>query len=578
MFAWRSSRSVLRSGCRGLATCAGWVALQAWGAVLPAEPVTAELAIPEAEVHVIGDATPLLWRFRNSGEDPLAFMWEGCCRLNGRLNVTSAEGEAVELIPPGQALAHMFAKAERLNPGVVGEYETRVSDWVRLGRSGTYTLQGRYTGVLPTQQPQVPKGLALWRAAAETGPIAFTVLSVDDYLEQRTERAGKRGLDLRLTGDDVVAPPDPVRLTLNLRNGGARAQSVVWPDDFQFWLVDEAGQRVVNVPVYLEGMREEWTLVGGEELVHRIDLDPTRFFEGVPFGDYRMFVDLKAAGPGALRVPSNPLPLRWRLEDEVVRALVEQAAGGSRLGFRNAPLKLLRVYLGEIGGSLEKAAVEAEGTKARELALELRRAALLKPLAPRPGTIAWPLGLRTDGSLRMELEELEQVAATFPEASRVADMYGLRRHLGWTVEFTLEPEAGVTMADLFRAAEEVQGIQGAAGAWVRAGTFGMITNRMGGLTLRSSSVQASGLLKLGGDAVMVGSMSEPKAGVSSAGPGSSEGIEISDESRLEAWLAELAAGSTLQVEVDTSTTWGALTNRIGPVLRRTDPTVLSPRR
>ncbi len=552
--------------------------LSATGAEQPEPPVTAQLSIPPAEVHVIGDATPLLWRFQNSGDEPLAFMWEGCCRLNGRLNVTSAEGDPVELIPPGQALAHMFAKAERLDPGVAGEYETRISDWVRLSRSGTYRLQGRYTGVLPTQQPQVPKGLALWRAAAETGPITFTVLSVDDYLKQRAGRAKAQGLELDLHGDDVVTPPRAVQLNLKLSNPGSQGQSVVWPDDFQFWLVDDAGQRVMNVPVYFEGTRVEWSLAAGEDLSHRIELDPTRFFEGVPFGDYRMFVDLSPRDGQALRVPSNPLPLHWRLEDGVVRSLVEQAAAGSKLGFRNAPLKLLRVYLGEIGGALEKAGDEAGDPKARELALELWRAGQLKPLAPRPGTVAWPLRLRTDGSWLMELAELERVATMLPEPSRLPELYGLRRHLGWTVEFTLEPEAGVTMADLFLAAGEVHSVQGAAGAWVRAGTYGAITNRLGGLTLRGSSVQAWGLLKLGRDTALEGYMSGRKPGLSADGSGSTEGIEIRDDSELEAWLAELAAGSTLQIEVDDSMTWGALTNRIGPVLRRTDPTVLSPAR
>lgn len=552
--------------------------LSATGAEQPEPPVTAQLSIPPAEVHVIGDATPLLWRFQNSGDEPLAFMWEGCCRLNGRLNVTSAEGDPVELIPPGQALAHMFAKAERLDPGVAGEYETRISDWVRLSRSGTYRLQGRYTGVLPTQQPQVPKGLALWRAAAETGPITFTVLSVDDYLKQRAGRAKAQGLELDLHGDDVVTPPRAVQLNLKLSNPGSQGQSVVWPDDFQFWLVDDAGQRVMNVPVYFEGTRVEWSLAAGEDLSHRIELDPTRFFEGVPFGDYRMFVDLSPRDGQALRVPSNPLPLHWRLEDGVVRSLVEQAAAGSKLGFRNAPLKLLRVYLGEIGGALEKAGDEAGDPKARELALELWRAGQLKPLAPRPGTVAWPLRLRTDGSWLMELAELERVATMLPEPSRLPELYGLRRHLGWTVEFTLEPEAGVTMADLFLAAGEVHSVQGAAGAWVRAGTYGAITNRLGGLTLRGSTVQASGLLKLGRDAALEGYMSGQKPGRSADGSGSTEGIEIRDDSELEAWLAELATGSTLQIEVDDSMTWGALTNRIGPVLRRTDPTVLSPAR
>jgi hypothetical protein len=264
------------------------------------------------------------------------------------------------------------------------------------------------------------------------------------------------------------------------------------------------------------------------------------------------------------------------LEDDVVIDLVKRAAAGSKLGFRNAPLKLLRVYLGEIGASLDKAARKLPDPVARELALDLWKAGCLKPLAPKPGTVAWSLQLQADGNLRMLTADLEQVAATFPASSRLSDLHALRRHLGWTVEFTLEPEAGVGMAELFRAAKEVHSVQGAAGAWVRAGTFGAITNRIGGLTLRNSSVPASGLIRLGEQGGLLGYKSEGASALSVAELGSGIRSDLANNEQLEVWLDGLAAGSTLQVEVPGSTTWGMLTNRIGPVLRRTDPTVLSP--
>src|SRR5690606_1313859 len=124
------------------------------------------------------------WKFTNRSGTPLGFMWEGCCRLNGKLEVTTREG-SIATTPQGTALAHMFARADRLDPGVPKEYETLVSDWVELPGTGTYALRGTYRGVLPTQVPQVPRGLGLWRDAATSEPVQLAVLSVGDYLAQR---------------------------------------------------------------------------------------------------------------------------------------------------------------------------------------------------------------------------------------------------------------------------------------------------------------------------------------------------------------------------------------------------------
>src|SRR5690606_36419706 len=60
--------------------------------------VRLELEIPERHTHVIGDGTPLIWEFTNLTGQPLGFMWEGCCRMNGTLDVTTPDGE-VQTIP-----------------------------------------------------------------------------------------------------------------------------------------------------------------------------------------------------------------------------------------------------------------------------------------------------------------------------------------------------------------------------------------------------------------------------------------------------------------------------------------------
>ena len=78
-----------------------------------AGPVTLELVLDGNGAHLIGDRIPLVWRFVNHSREPLGFLWEGCCRRNGRLSVTMGD-KAVDVIPASQTLAHMFAKAERL--------------------------------------------------------------------------------------------------------------------------------------------------------------------------------------------------------------------------------------------------------------------------------------------------------------------------------------------------------------------------------------------------------------------------------------------------------------------------------
>lgn len=427
------------------------------GAALAAVPVEAELAIPPAETWVIGDELPLLWRFKNVSNEPLAFMWEGCCRLNGRLTVTRA-AETLPPLPPGQALAHMFAKAERLEPGVARDFETRLSDWVRLTDSGTYTLSGRYTGVLPDQQPQVPKGLRLWREAATTLPTQVAVLSVSDYLAQRDARQARRHTELSLAGPSALPPLQPVPLRLRIHNRGAAPQRLAWPDDLSLWIVDRAGRRVTAGGTAIAGTFEEITLAPGAHLERDIPLGSERL-EGEPFGAYRVFVDLAHRGDDRPRLPSNPIELRWDLTRDQVADLV-RAAAAPRSTARNAPLRLVRVYLAELRGVLDRLSLAGEQPEETRLLRELRLAACLKGFAPKPGRVDWPVAVAASGRWRLDDEGLTRCAPDEPGTNALAALLGVKRHLGWEVGLVLRPEPSTPLGALLQASAELGALAG----------------------------------------------------------------------------------------------------------------------
>lgn len=436
----------------------GFLALA--GEAPTASAVRAELIISPAETYVIGDTVPLFWRFHNTTREPLAFMWEGCCRLNGRLTVTQAD-RPLEPIPPGQALAHMFAKAERLEPGQGRDFDTRLGDWVRLTNSGSYRLQGRYTGVLPDQHPQVPKGTALWRDAAATGPIEVGLLTVDDYLAERAGRAERRGLKLELTGPAALPPLKPAPFQVTVHNTGLATNRLGWPDAVRLWIVDRHGERVALASAGVEGQYEEVALAPGAALTRAIAFSSDQL-EGEPLGDYRVFLDLAAGETGQPRVPSNVLPLRWQLSDAAVAELVAAAAAGHRTGARNAPLKLLRVYVAELGPALDKVAGDAAVPPAvQALAKQLRLASILKPLAPKPGRVDWTLVVDSAGRLTFRDPPLAAAAAGQGEglADQLAALLAVRRHLGCEVGVRLEPLPTVTIGRLLAGVGELSGLR-----------------------------------------------------------------------------------------------------------------------
>jgi hypothetical protein len=462
---------------------------------MAASQVTAELFIPSAETYVIGDSIPLIWRFENQGAQPVAFLWEGCCRLNGRLEVR-APGKKISPIPPGQALAHMFAKAEQLQPSTPREFETRLSDWTVLHESGAYTLQGNYTGVLPQQTPLIPRGLTLWRDAAQTPPIQLTVLSAPDYLEQSSDRAARRKLHLGLSGPAELPPLEAIPLSLTISNTAPATRTVIWPNDFQVWVLDSDGQRSANVPTGVGGSYEELTIPGGAAVSKTIPFHSDRL-EGEPFGSYQIFIDLAESSAGISRVPSNPIPLNWNLDARQVQSLIERAAQGPAAGLRNPPLKLLRVHLAEIQPSLIALQSVHLEPKPAELRNQLELASSLKPLAPQPGQVNWTIAVAPSGRLRWREEALAErlpAAAAIPD--QVAAMLRVRRHLGWDISIRLEPSPELQLRQIGLIVSKFKPLAGDLAGPLHASFPNQEGNTPGLIRFRTAPLPANLVLRL----------------------------------------------------------------------------------
>ncbi|MGE3309177.1 MAG: hypothetical protein AB7O66_04340 [Limisphaerales bacterium] len=420
--------------------------------------VSLALRIPEVETWVLGDAIPLSWEFTNGSDRPLGFMWEGCCRLNGRLDVSAADtGARLETVPPGQALAHMFARADQLEPGIGKPYETKISDWVGLPGSGRYRLQGTYRGVLPSQFPQVARGLALWKDAATSAPIEIAVLSVADYLAEREDRSRRGGLWVTLSGPARLSPREPTRFGVRLENRGSTERRLVWPDQAALWVVDSTGRRAAPSAV-IRGATAGHLLPPGGTTEFEFEIEPDRW-EGETFGPYSVFLDLAAGEGGAPRVPSNPLALEWRLGPDDVEALVREAARGSGTGYRNAALKRLRVHLGDVGTLLERLDRTRLDPEARGLADRLTLAWRVRPIGPRPGGVDLPVRLDRDGVARWGDPVLVAAFRSRGNAmvEQAAEVVAIRRHLGWDVTLVIRPELVTQVGRILEAARGMVG-------------------------------------------------------------------------------------------------------------------------
>ena len=408
--------------------------------------VELKLIVAQSDDPVLGDRIPVVWRFTNKSPKPLGFLWEGCCRLNGRLQV-SAAGRAIDLIPSAQALAHMFAKAERLDPGISRDFETDLSDWVRLTHSGTYQLGGSYIGVLPSQKPQVPRGLNLWTNRAESQSVSLAVLNVVDYQGQKIAREKAAQLRTTLTGPVRVSPIKKQRYQVAIQNLGSTNEFLQGPDSASIWIVQSTGERRVLPGLNFLDAPPEITVPGGA--VTNLDFEiGAESMEGEPFGVYKVFVDLRKGADKKLRVPSNSLPLAWELTEKDVRDLLLAAASGGSTGARNPPLRLLRAHLRQISDILQTI---LPGTNWSPRALELRgqlHKASRLTLTPSPqGRVAVGIRFDSEGNPAWTDPLMDPVLPLKNGWQQgVTELLHLRRHLGWEVNLSIFPDDSMPLS------------------------------------------------------------------------------------------------------------------------------------
>ena len=419
-----------------------------------AAEVELRFSIPEATFHVIGDPVPLRWEFVNRGDQRLAFMWEGCCRLNGR--VTASLGQLTLHSDPAtsaaQLTAHRFARAARLLPGKPAIFETNLGDWLNINRSGEYKLTARYTGLLDNQQPQVGRGWQLWKSSATAEPIRATLLTPSDYIARRNQAE----IALRLDGPDRLLTIDPTMLELKLLNLSETPKTIHWPSDFALWFLDATGERSPLAPTSIRAASEKLVLAKNQRLAKRIEIAPGAF-DGQSLEQYRLFVDYKTA---TSRTPSNAVPLDWQLNVADLQQLIHLASGGAKTGLRNRPLKLMRLHLGELRQTLGQVPASDLNEKGKKLLKELQLAAALKPFSKKPGLVTVKLGITNDGSIKFADDALAQA---FPGKNPITDQLGhllnIRKHLGWSVAIQLHPYATTAKKHVGAAFEKLKSLE-----------------------------------------------------------------------------------------------------------------------
>lgn len=409
--------------------------------------VTARLSVPEAEINVIGDPVTLTWHFTNPTAKPLAFVWEACCRLNGRL-VVSQDGRDLPRIPPGPASAHAFAKPAIILPGRENAFESLLADWVFLQRGGRYQLRGHYVGVLPEQKPPYPPSVGLWRGEVATAPISVSLVTVEEYLAQRPARVAQRGLDATLAGDGDLPPRTALLLEARLRNSGTQPLELTWPLDANLWLVDAEGRRVHRSPTRPTGTESAVRLAPGEEW--RTNFPVTaQDLGGAPFGAYRAFLDFPAR-LRELRTPSKPHAFRWSVSAATAAGLLDEATRGTP-NPRNPAMRLLRQYLeplAEVLGVIDPAALTPA---AETLRSQLRLAARLRALPLTAGRLEVTLTVGPGGTWQ-PADPVVARAVDMRAERPLADVLAARRHLGVDAAVSLAPANAATVGDLVRAA------------------------------------------------------------------------------------------------------------------------------
>lgn len=556
-----------------------WLAFaQSAAAASDEGPISSRLDIPHAPTYVAGDSINLNWIFHNHADRPLAFMWEGCCRLNGRLDVEVEEGREFQKIPPGQALAHMFAKAAVIPPGEEQSFTTFLSDWVQLKESGTYRFIGHYVGVLPEQQPQVPEGVDLWRGETTTPPLQFTLLSVEDYLAQRTRRSQRRGLEVELKGPKVLSAFQESSLELGIGNMRAADVQLNWPTDMDLWILNPNGKRVPAGAALMHLKSDTIRIPAGESVARRIPF-PIDVVEGESLGRYRVFVELKATA-GQPRVPSEELELDWTLDKSRVERMVVEAAKGPPMAFRNPSLKLLRVYLQEVGGYLRNMKGNGLEDETKELLQQLQLAACLKPLAPTPGEVRLKTEIAADGKISFRDPAMAACLSGRGDVARQMDaLLGVRRHLGWDVAVEVFPDPKLSLAELAKAVKPLHALNRRLSGPPRARVIRVGKNLPGAIVFSETLSPANLVIRFSGTAgemsmAVARKLPDPENPqlVAMFRPEEMEGLgyeALVTPGALETLLNDQRRGTPRVLAIsDPNLRWGEIASRLEPCLER----------
>jgi hypothetical protein len=435
-----------------VATAIVLVLLPSYGSLAADSAVSARIEIPAATTHVIGDPIPLIWHFTNSTAEPLAFVWEACCRLNGRLDIRH-DGQAMPTIPPGPGTAHQFAKPAIIGPTSEQQFESMLADWAFLTNSGRYEISGRYVGVVEGQRPPVPASIALWREQAVTPPTTIALLTVPDYLAQRQQRSAVRGLEATVTAPDALPPVGPATFEVRIHNTSPKPLSLHWPLDGDLWLVDHAGLRIFRSPTKPDVTAKELTLAPGASVTEAFPVSVDDL-NSAPLGDYGVFIDFPERD-GKPRVPSMLHPVTWNPGSAEVAGLLGAAADGRSVGARNAPLRRLRQYLAALSPTLSRIPTNDLSAKAGRLRHDLLLADCLADLPTRTGRAtlqaeALPGG--TWGFTEPAVLRCTQGSA----AEQLAAVTSVRRHLGLEIAINLHPLPSATVDDLIVAARTIE--------------------------------------------------------------------------------------------------------------------------
>ncbi len=580
------------------------------------QPIRVEISIPPAQTHVLGDPTPLIWRFTNTSSQALAFMWEGCCRNNGKVEMkrqgppppvtgvvpphsgpgsgiyspkcdhckqTRKLGElTVESTVAGPAQAHQFARAVRLAPGATQEFSTLLSDWVKAEFTGDYKVRAQYLGVSPKQRPTMPRGAALWNGRTASAELDLSLLSVADYLAERTARSAARAIQLELSGPARLVPFQPAPLKLKLTNTSRTAQRLDWPACLDLWFVATNGVRVVPASEPQLGAAESLLIPSGGYVEREVPFTH-ELFVGEPFGSYQVFVDLRET-TAALRVPSNPINVAWQLDRDLVTLLLRDAADKPLTGARNAPLKMLRIYLGGIATALRSVDTAALSPAAAKLTADLRTAAELKRLSPKPGRVDLSLSVPADGRFWFNESVIVRAFASqqLAPAEQLRTVLALRHHLGWDVGVGLKPEPATPLHHVAAALNAIAPLQPDLAAPPSTPMFNADSTAFSTVSFQRAVIPANLVVrvtKAGNAAKLAAARRLPdpqRPGVealfSEAEIAKAAFTSLPTTAALEALLADgQLAAPRLLVLAGPGLTWQELTAQLGPLLNRSLP-------